>query len=152
DRFDLVSDFAEPLSLLVVAQLLGLPDDDEAHLLRLAGWSDSHGDAVSGYLHADLGDIGRLGEHFRAVLAAKRGAPADDLFSDFIREDGIFLDDEELIVNCMMIFGAGRVTTRKVLGNGIPILLPEWSRWRQTQNSDPSFAKRATEELLRLVT
>lgn len=152
EQFDVVTDFAEPLSLLVVAQLLGLPLDDEQHLLRLAAWSDSHGDAVSGYLRVDLQDIGRLGGHFRELLAAKRRAPAEDLFSAFAQEDGIFVDDEELIINCMMIFGAGRVTTRKVLSNGLPLLLPEWPRWAGAQRADASFSRRAAEELLRVVT
>lgn len=155
-RFDLVTDFAGPLSLLVVAQLLGLPLDDEAQLLRLAGWSDAHGDAVSGYLRVDLRDINRLGEHFRALLREKRrhagGPQADDLFTAFLKEDDMFADDEELIINCMMIFGAGRVTTRKVLGNGLPLLFPQWPRWQQAQREDPTFSKRAAEELLRLVT
>lgn len=51
----------------------------------------------------------------------------------------------------MMIFGAGRVTTRKVLSNGLPLLLPEWQRWR-SQRADASFTRRAAEELLRVVT
>ncbi|EYF01032.1 cytochrome P450 [Chondromyces apiculatus] len=152
EAFDLVKDFAEPLSLLVVAQLLGLPLEDEAHLRKLAAWSDTHGDAVSGYLRVDLQDITRLGGHFREVLAAKREAPGDDLFGAFIQEDAIFVDDDELIINCMMIFGAGRVTTRKVLSNGIPLLLPEWSRWGRAHRGDPTFCKRAAEELLRMVT
>lgn len=152
ERFDLVSDFAEPLSLLVVAQLLGLPLDDEVDLLRLAAWSDAHGDAVSGYLRVDLQDIARLGARFREILEAKRGAPADDLFSAFLQEDKIFVDDEELIINCMMIFGAGRVTTRKVLSNGLPLLLREWPRWGREQRADAAWSKRAAEELLRVVT
>lgn len=151
-QFDLVTDFAEPLSLLIVSQLLGLPLDDEAHLLQLAAWSDSHGDAVSGYLRVDLQDIGRLGAAFREVLAQKRRAPGDDLFSAFLEEEGMFADDEELVINCMMIFGAGRVTTRKVLSNGLPLLLPEWSRWGSAQRADASFTRRAAEELLRVVT
>jgi cytochrome P450 len=152
ERFDLVAEFAEPLSLLVVSQLLGLPLEDEAHLLKLAAWSDAHGDAVSGYLRVDLQHISRLGDHFREVLAAKRRAPADDLFSAFLHENEMFADDDELIINCMMIFGAGRVTTRKVLSNGLPLLLRDWPRWVRAQRADASFSKRAAEELLRVVT
>jgi len=151
-HFDLVSDFAEPLSLLVVSQLLGLPLEDESKLLQLSAWSDAHGDAVSGYLRVDLQDIARLGAHFRELLAQKRNAGGDDLFSAFIEEGDIFESDEELVINCMMIFGAGRVTTRKVLSNGLPVMLREWPRWRYAQHADAGFSKRATEELLRFVT
>jgi pimeloyl-[acyl-carrier protein] synthase len=44
------------------------------------------------------------------------------------------------------------VTTQKLLGDGVPILLPEWARWRDALRSDAAFARRLTEELLRLVT
>lgn len=152
DSFDLVADFATPLSLLVVSQLLGVPTDDDAGLRRLAGWSDAHGDAVSGYLRVDLQDIHRLGDAFRAMIAGKREAPADDLMSAFLREADAFADDEEVIINCMMIFGAGRVTTRKILSNGLPLLLPRWSAWARCQRGDPTFTARAAEELLRVVT
>ncbi|AKT41225.1 cytochrome P450 [Chondromyces crocatus] len=150
--FDLVKDFAEPLSLLVVSQLLGLPMDDEEHLRKLAVWSDAHGDAVSGYLRVDLQHINRLGARFREILAAKREAPEGDLFSAFLQEGSLFVDDDELIINCMMIFGAGRVTTRKVLSNGLPVLLRDWARWGRLHREDATFCKRAAEELLRVVT
>lgn len=155
-RFDLVSDFAAPLSLLVIAQALGIPIEDEEQLWRAAAWSDAHGDVVSGYLRVDLQDIGRLGDFFRRLVEARRGLapedPARDLLSAFLAERDAFDSDEELIINGMMIFGAGRVTTRKVLGNGLPLLLPRWAQARHELSEDPSFARRATEELLRMVT
>lgn len=152
EQFDLVADLAAPLSLLVVSQLLGVPTGDEDGLRQLAAWSDAHGDAVSGYLRVDLQGIHRLGASFRELIAEKQSAPCDDLIGAFLRESDVFADDEELLINCMMIFGAGRVTTRKVLGNGLPLLLPEWPRWVEAQRSDPTFSARAAEELLRVVT
>lgn len=155
-RFDLVSDLAAPLSLLIIAQVLGVPIEDEAQLQQAAAWSDAHGDVVSGYLRVDLQDIGRLGEFFRRLVEAKRGLaeadPARDLLSAFLQERDAFESEEELLINGMMIFGAGRVTTRKVLGNGLPLLLPRWEQFRREMAEDPSFARRATEELLRMVT
>ena len=100
-------------------------------------------------------DIGRLGDFFRRLVEARRGLapdPARDLLSAFLAERDAFDSDEELIINGMMIFGAGRVTTRKVLGNGLPLLLPRWAQARHELSEDPSFARRATEELLRMVT
>ena len=150
--FDLVNDFADPFSALVISQLLGVPTDDLLALRQLAQWSDTHGNVTSGYLHVDLEDIDRLGESFRKLLTDKRNRPGQDLISLFEGEPQLFDDDDELIANCLMVFGAGRMTTRKLLSQGIPLLLPRWQRWREAGESDASLTKHMTEELLRLIT
>lgn len=150
--FDLIDEFTGPFSLLVIAQLLGMPTEDAETLRRLASWSDTHGNITSGYLHVDMADVDRLGEHFRALLAGKRRSPGDDLISLFDQEQNLFTDDDELIANCMMVFGAGRMTTRKLLTQGIPLLLPQWQGWREALRADAGIAKLLTEELLRVVT
>ena len=37
----------------------------------------------------------------------------------------------------MMAYAAGRVTTQKLLGNGIPLLLPAWGAWRERAGAGP---------------
>lgn len=150
--FDLVDDFTGPFSLLVISRVLGVPTEDLDSLSRMARWSDTHGNVTSGYLHVDLTDVDRLGESFRELLAAKRSTPGDDLISLFDKESDLFTDDDELIANCMMVFGAGRMTTRKLLTQGIPLLASEWKKWREAYRSDPGIVKGLTEELLRYVT
>lgn len=151
EDFDLVEDFAYPFSLLVIAEVMGVPTDDYDHLLELAEWSDSQGHVSSGYLRVDWQDINRLGDYFRDLIATKRRSPGDDLISALIEAD-LFEDEDELIVNCMMIFSAGRMTTKKLLANGIPLLLAQWREWGKALGQKPKLGQQLTEELLRFVT
>ncbi|HEU0054506.1 MAG TPA: cytochrome P450, partial [Longimicrobium sp.] len=66
--------------------------------------------------------------------------------------DGGLDDEDDVVIQCMGVYAAGRVTTQKLLANGIPLLLPEWSSWREMARTNPSTVRRLVEELLRLVT
>jgi pimeloyl-[acyl-carrier protein] synthase len=52
----------------------------------------------------------------------------------------------------MAAFAAGRVTTQKLIGDGVPMLFPEWGTWREMVAANPGVSRRLTEELLRMVT
>jgi len=149
--FDLVTDFSHPFSVLVIAHVLGLPLDNLAELLQLAHWSDTHGHITSGYVRVDLRDVDKLGNYFRQLLAVKRATPGDDLISELLAVNP-FEQENELIANCMMLFSAGRMTTMKLLANGIPLLLQAWETYREQLAHDPAYTERLTEELLRMVT
>ncbi|HZG43907.1 MAG TPA: cytochrome P450 [Longimicrobium sp.] len=148
---DLVCEFAVPFSMTAISLILGLPPEPPAQMERLERWSSTFANVTSGYLQGDMNDIVRLGEYFRQQVAARRGAPGDDLVGAFLRDGGLD-DDEDVVIQCMMAFAAGRVTTQKLLGNGIPFLLPEWPTWRERGAAGTGFTRRLTEELLRVVT
>jgi cytochrome P450 len=151
NEFDLVTDFSYPYSVLVIAHVLGLPINNLANLLQLARWSDSHGHITSGYVGVNLRDIEKLGTYFRQLIAVKRRMPGDDLISELIAVNP-FEHEDEFIANCLMIFSAGRMTTVKLLANGIPLLLQEWEIYRKQLATDADYAENLTEELLRMVT
>lgn len=146
---DLVQDFALPYSMEAISMILGLPVADAAELERLARWTTAYADMTSGYLRVKINDIALLGDYIRAQVKARGGTPSDDLMGAFMR-DGVVDGEEEVVIQCMMAFAAGRVTTQKLLGDGIPLLLPEWGAWRE--RATPSTVRRLTEELLRVVT
>lgn len=150
-RFDLVRDFAQPFSLEVIARMLGIPARDAPELGDLGTWSGTFGDLTSGCLGGDIEDVVRLAEYFRGLVAEKKGTASDDLIGALIQA-GEFADDEDLVVQCMMILAAGRITTQRLLGNGVPLLIPEWARWRNAVIENPGFSKRLAEEVLRVVT
>jgi cytochrome P450 len=106
---------------------------------------------TSGYLAVRYEDIDLLGDYFRGLIEEKIERPRDDLISALIQEK-IFDHQEDLVVNAMMVFGAGRVTTQKLLGNGVPLLLPAWTSWRAGLCDSETFLRRLTEELLRIIT
>jgi pimeloyl-[acyl-carrier protein] synthase len=148
---DVVKDFAVPFSMEAISMILGLPVADPAQVERLERWSTTFADLTSGYLRMETDEIVHLGEYFRAQVAARGGAPSDDLIGAFLRDGGLE-DEEEVVIQCMMAFAAGRVTTQKLLGSGIPLLLPEWAAWRASVGANPASTRRLTEELLRVVT
>jgi len=149
--FDLVGDFSLPYALETVCKVFGLPLDDPGRLAQLASWSNTVADLTSGYLNIRMQEIMLFGDYFRELVAARRAAPSDDLVSSFLKA-GTFEQDEDLVVNCMAAFAAGRVTTQKLIGDGVPMLFPEWAAWRELVAANPGASRRLTEELLRMVT
>lgn len=151
-EMEVVSQFAAPISLLTIAHVLGIPSHDLEELQQLEQWSDTFGDLTSGYFRGNMQDVTRLEDYFRRLIAEKRRSPSDDLLSSFIAASEIFPDEEDLVANCMMVFAAGRITTKKLLGNGISLLLPEWDQWQKAFQESPRFPRFLGEELLRMVT
>jgi cytochrome P450 len=150
-ELDLVTDFALPYALETVCRVFGLPLDDPARLADLARWSSTVADLTSGYLNIRMQEITMFGNWFRELVAARRAAPSDDLVSAFLQAK-TFEGEEELVVNCMAAFAAGRVTAQKLIGDGVPMLFPKWSTWRRMVAENPGTSRRLTEELLRIVT
>lgn len=151
-EIDIVSQFAAPISLLTIAHVLGIPTDDRKLLQQLEQWSDTFGDITSGYFRGAGQDVQQLEEYFRQLIAHKRRHPAGDLLSAFIAAHDIFPEEDDLIANCMMVFAAGRITTKKLLGNGITFLTQHWQQYQAELQANPRFTKLIGEELLRVVT
>lgn len=151
-EIDVVKDFASPVSLLIIAHILGLPLDDYEQLLQLEQWSDTFGDITSGYFRKDMRVVTRMEDYFHQLIATKRKSPSSDLLSSFIEARDIFPDDEDLVSNCMMVFGAGRITSKKLLGNGIPVLLDHWEQLQTELHEQPTLPKLLAEELFRFIT
>jgi pimeloyl-[acyl-carrier protein] synthase len=149
--FDLVVDFAVPFTLEAVTLVLGTPVESPEEMAKLERWSTSYANITSGYLHAKMEDVVLLGEYVRGQVQARGGVPSDDLIGAFLREGG-FDDEDDMVIQCMGVFAAGRVTTQKLLADGIPFLMPEWGAWRELVRTTPSAVRRLVEELLRLVT
>ncbi|HTK08299.1 MAG TPA: cytochrome P450 [Ktedonobacteraceae bacterium] len=152
-EMDLVGDFASKISLFAIACILGIPGDDWQQLTQLERWSDTFGDFTSGYFHGNMQDIQNLETYFSQLLVAKRHASDDGLLSTLATDQQAFPDEGELVANCMMIFAAGRLTSKKVFSNGIPLLLQNWDTMRKEYRAHPdTFPKLLSEELLRMVT
>lgn len=150
-EIELVREFAIPYSLLAISLILGMPEAPAAEVERLERWSTTFADVTSGYMRMEVDEIMDLGEYFRAHVRSRGGVPSDDLTGAFMRDAGLD-DEEEVVIQCMMAYSAGRVTTQKALGNGIPLLLPRWAELRAAVQANPAATRRLTDELLRTVT
>lgn len=125
--FDLIQHFAQPLPVIIIARLLGVPEAMAPDLLR---WSH----AMTGMYHA-----GRTrADEDRAVAATsdfvtfmrhyidrRRAEPRDDLISHLIaaEEDGARLGTDEMISTCILLLNAGHEATVHTLGNAVKTLL-----------------------------
>ncbi len=151
-RLELISDFAYPLPVRVIAELLGIPAHD-LHLLRR--WSDDlavllvepfKGEGAEERRETSLTE---MRAYFEDVFANRRKAPRDDLVSGLVcagPEDA--LTDDELFGLVSLILVAGHETTTNLIGNSVLALLrnPEARRFLA---AEPSRIPRAVDELLR---
>lgn len=150
---DFMDAVAIPLPVAVIARMLGLPDEDHR---QLQIWSLSWGKLINGCplnpsetVEAHQG-IYALIRYLTRLIAEKRKSPGNDMLSDLIAagENGDRLDPEELIMNVILLFAAGHLTTTHVLGNSMLALLRNPDAF-QLLSHDPSIAPSAVNELIR---
>jgi len=148
-RCDLVTDVTRPFPLLVIADMLGVPREDQAKLL---GWSDAitslqgAEDAAGALATA----VEEMGEYLVGFIANRRSEPRDDLISRLIRTevDGVSLNDMELLVSFAELMVAGNETTRSTLAGAIWLLIEHPDQLAELR-ANPDLAGDAAEEVLR---
>jgi len=151
--FDLIADFAYPLPVTVIAELIGVPHEDNDLLNR---WSKEIALVIVSALDVDdrhsrsQQALLEFSDYLREVLERRRIVPGDDLISTLIaaKEDGVQLSDEEIIAACSMILFAGHETTTNLIANGVLALLRNPDQLTKL-NHDPSLIPSAVEECLR---
>ena len=147
-KVDLLASFAFPLPITVICELLGVPAGDRDDFRT---WSATivANTAAPGVFQAHATAMVR---YFRALLAAKRREPADDLLSALIaaRDDEDSLSENELVSMAFLLLVAGHETTVNLIASGVLALLlnpAELARLR----AEPALIGAAVEELLRYV-
>ena len=124
---ELLARYATPLPLIAIGDVMGVPEQDGAELLR---WSN---DIVAMYqARRDL-EVERraaaacvaFGAYVRARLAQRRHEPGDDLLSALATSaiDGDRLTDDEIVSTAMLFLIAGHEATVHGIGNGVKALL-----------------------------
>lgn len=148
-RFDLIADFALPLPVTVISDLLGVPPRDRS---KFARWSKTiiKNSATPWGLLASLPDLLATVRYERWLVAEKRDHPCDDLVSDLAKaeEAGDKLDSDELLSMIGLLLTAGHETTTNLIGNGVLALLEHPEALHQLRD-DPALIESAVEELLR---
>jgi unspecific monooxygenase len=127
DGFDVVGEYAEPLPVLVIAELIGLSRADVPSLRR---WSqaivrmyepDPAPDVVDAAILAATEFAGHVSEH----LARRRRFPGEDLTTDLLASG---LSDDELVASLVLLLNAGHEASVNVFGNGLVALLSQGPR------------------------
>ena len=154
DRVELISQFAFPLPMLVIAGMLGIPQEDFRQFRRVAGDIAA---AIDVPLEGLQDFIARVDEstseliaYLRQLVRQRRLESRDDLLTQLIHAeaDEGKLNEDELIATCILLIVAGHETTVNLIGNGVLALLRHPDQW-QAMVADPTLARNGTEELLR---
>ena len=152
-EMEFMSEFANPLPVRVIAEMLGIPSEDQRDFQI---WSDDlaqfFGNATSPVETARRAQnsLVNLTEYFRALLPERREHKRDDLVSLLLRveEEGEVLTADELLAQCTLLLVAGHETTRNLLGNGLLALLQEPEQFAKLKDG-PSLMNSAVRELAR---
>lgn len=151
-KMDLIADFAKPLPVIVIAEMLGLPTEDHKLFHQ---WSNDLArsldltDDVEVYMQASKTTV-RLTRYLKKMADQRRANPQNDLLSALVavEEAGEQLSEDELYATCALLLVAGYENTTNFIGNGTLALLQhpaELERLKQNPQLMPS----ALEELLR---
>ncbi|MEV1055339.1 cytochrome P450 [Streptomyces sp. NPDC049887] len=148
-RAELVADFALPLPVTVISELLGVPLDDRHEFQH---WTD---DML--LRRAEMPDPAVVDSAWRqmrayltGLIAEKRARPGDDLLSALItaRDEEQRLNEDELIAMAFLLLVAGYITTVNLIGSGVAALLAHPDQLALLRD-DPDLLPGAVEEFLR---
>jgi cytochrome P450 len=150
-EFDLIADFAVPLPVTIIAEMLGIPAADREVFKR---WSDH----LVGFLDPQASPgpqvlrrtAQELSSYVEQVAAERRRKPADDLLSALVlaEEAGDRLSQQELYGTVALLLAAGNETTTNLIGNGMLALLRHPDQLERLRE-EPELVGSAVEELLR---
>ncbi|MCB1367112.1 MAG: cytochrome P450, partial [Rhodobacteraceae bacterium] len=125
--FDLLPAFAEKIPVIIIARLLGVPEDMADQFLA---WSH---DMVAMYQAnrsaateaAAVVATLAFSDYMRAHIAHRRTHPGDDLITTLLaaEQDGTGLTGDEVITTAILLLNAGHEATVHVIGNGVRALL-----------------------------
>lgn len=156
---DVIADLATPLPVKVIAEMLGVPLDDQETFRR---WSRD----LAGTLeflpvggHDDLYDRAtqaaiEFDAYFRKLAAERRQSPQDDLLTALVQAEdgGETLTEDELVATCSLLLIAGHETTVNLIGNGTLALMrhrDQWDKLTAELPHNPGLIRSTVEELLR---
>ncbi|HZE30739.1 MAG TPA: cytochrome P450 [Actinoallomurus sp.] len=146
---NLVEDFALPLPITVICELLGIPLDDRVDF-RL--WSDAFLSTTRFTPEQVTEYVGRMRDYMARLIAEHRKAPQDDLLSALVtaRDEQDRLSEEELLAMAEGILVAGHETTASQIPNFVYALLTHPEPLSAVR-ADTGLIPQAVEELMRYV-
>ena len=150
--YDLMTAVAQPLPIIVIAEMLGVPAEDRD---RFKLWSAQRArllePTISVRERAIAQDASReFDAYFRAIVAMRRSAPRDDILSALVHAEdgGERLSEREMLNTLRLLVVAGNETTTNLIGNGMLALLGNPDQLARLRG-DPGIMPAAVEELLR---
>lgn len=154
-EIDLLEDFAVPLPVTVIAQLLGIPESDRG---QLRPWSNAIVKLYElSHTPQQAADAIAASQAFNDYLVSlanqRRSNPQDDLITALVmvEDAGDQLTTDELVSTCVLLLNAGHEATVNVVGNGFNALFKHPGQM-DSLKSTPALIPPAVEELMRFDT
>ncbi|HEY8514776.1 MAG TPA: cytochrome P450 [Candidatus Binatia bacterium] len=157
---DLVRDVAVPLPLYIIAQMLGIREEDFDRFHdwsdRLIGVAGNYDDPVK--MNDAVTAYAEYGNYLKEVFEDRRRNPREDLVSILVaaQEEGMLAPDEEsmendeIIMFMTLLLVAGNETTRNAISGGMLALMENRDQL-ELLRARPELLDGAVEEILRYV-
>lgn len=131
---DLIHDFAFPLPIYAICDLLGVPREDQDDFRDWAGMMIRHGGGPRGGVARS---VKKMRGYLAELIHRKRENPGDDLISGLIRasDHGEHLTENEAAAMAFILLFAGFETTVNLIGNGVYALLRNPEQRERLQRS-----------------
>jgi len=145
---DLIDQFAFPLPIIVITEMLGIPTEDRE---KFRAWSNMLLDGAGSGKFQDIRvQMFEFTAYLQKLIEAKREHPTDDLLGRLLQveADGDKLNQMETLSMVFLLLVAGHETTVNLLGNSVWALLQHPDQL-QLLRSNPALIKTAIEEFLR---
>jgi cytochrome P450 family 109 len=154
-EMDVVRDFAYPLPVIVIAELLGVPPEDRKFFKE---WSDTlvkgpdvnTDEAFQAVVVERNAARDELNRYFANIIEERRQEPKDDLVTALVQAeiDGKHLTDQELLAFCSLLLVAGNETTTNLITNSVRYFTEDQDVQTQVRNN-PALINSTVEEVLR---
>ncbi len=149
---ELIKTVATPFVTLVIADLLGVPEDDREIFMEAIENGPPPGSLNADDLTSPDQPLVLMGMYFAGYVADRRENPRDDVLSELSNAtypDGTTPDAMEIVRLTTFLFGAGQDTSAKLLGNAMRFIVEQPGLQAQLR-ATPSLIPNFLEEVLRL--
>ena len=148
-KMELISEFAYPLPIIVISEMLGIPGHHQA---RFREWTHklAQGALNPGQTNLVQEALQEFIDYIQSLISEKRVRPGNDVISGLLQayDEGDKLNENELLSTIWLLITAGHETTVNLIGNGTLALL-QHPEQMQLLREDPALLPAAVEELLR---
>jgi cytochrome P450 len=151
-RVDFIEALAYPLPVIVIAEMMGIPAEDQE---RFKEWSDIVVQSADFRGNIDPQKFNNpkileMSQYFFHLIEERKKDPGDDLISGLLRADidGEHLEMIDLLGFCALLLVAGNETTTNLLGNAVLTFIERPEVWEQLREH-PNLLPEAIEEALR---
>ncbi|MGG4042335.1 cytochrome P450 [Bacillus smithii] len=155
ETMEMTRDFAAPLPVIIIAELLGVPAKDRELFknysdILVSGAEDDSDEAFNMMMKRRREGAKFLNDYFKEIIQERQKSPKDDLISLLLAAevDGERLKEEELLGFCILLLVAGNETTTNLIVNAVRYMVED-ANTQETVRKNLSLVPNLIEETLR---